>query len=364
MNDKNSANTSTIKDRRPLIKKKLNSKLTDASTIQNVYYNKSNLRKALVGIDKKNSKIKLNKKLGKRMSKNQKRKEYKLIDLTLNHQDDNGLEEDPSELNLTTTEGSLPPLENSSHNGSEKGKNHNFRYSRSHQRPRETQKLKSNIQGKKRKLFDDNSSTSKKNEIDINEKTISLAMGSKPNMRSDILNMDKSISFENPRSTNKSEIKGKRFYNSSMGSNTSKNQIDKPIMKKMTKDLKLRKFSKSDKKNPDSVSVRSGSRKSRALSKASSKALSNASSLGKINLQEFSKLKYENKQLKFMLGDMVSKFQKFKSQMSLNPNINMNPRSSDSGSSHAWKEDKLIAQMRKEIDHLKAQLNSKSKASN
>lgn len=112
-------NNSVLNQKRPLLKKKLNQKFTDANTIKNVYVPNLGLKRGLVGIDKKAAKMKMNKKLRKRTStKANKRREYKMIDLTLNHHDDNSIDTN-SEFNFTTTEGSLPPLDRTSELGSD-----------------------------------------------------------------------------------------------------------------------------------------------------------------------------------------------------------------------------------------------------
>lgn len=95
----------------------------------------------------------------------------------------------------------------------------------------------------------------------------------------------------------------------------------------MKHNLQLRSLSKSDKRDIEEISNRSQSRKNRLLSSSSSK--------GRINLEEFTRLKLENEKYKAALTEMVQKFMKFKTQMaSQAQNIN----SSESGSSIVWKD--------------------------
>jgi hypothetical protein len=294
-------NNSVLADRRPLLKKKLENKFTNANTIKDIYVNNNSLRKALVGIDKKASKIKMNKKLRKRISKNNKRKEFELIDLTLNQRDSSEIDGNTSEFNFTTTEGSLPPLERSSKCGSELGEDskHNERYARSHERAREPLNFQKKTDKKSKHFKND---LSNNNSILIDEAAISLASGAKSNMRSDILNLQKDLSFDN-RALNKSDVKSKRIGNINLNSSIVKGKIDRQKLQKMTDSIKLRKFSRSDKK-VENISIRSNSRKNRVLSKNSSK----------LNLEEFTKIKLENEKFKQILGDIVQIFNKFKNQ--------------------------------------------------
>lgn len=205
---KKAANNSVLIEKRPVLKKKLNQKLTDANTIKNVYINNFGLKKNLLGFDRKSSKLKVNRKLRKGASKNtHKRREYKLIDLTLNQQDENALE-DGSEFNFTTTESSLPPLDRSSNIGSEADEDakHHERYSRSHERAREPKSLQPKLRYKQRKTMNEGD-CSKERSIIINETSITLANGNKTNMRSDILNIKKDFSFDKHRDTSTSETK-------------------------------------------------------------------------------------------------------------------------------------------------------------
>lgn len=272
----------------------------------------------------------MNKKLRKRVSKNNKRREYELIDLTLNQKDSSEIDGDGSEFNFTTTEGSLPPLERSSKYGSELGEDskQNERYARSHERAREPLNFKKKGDKKSKQRQND---LSNNNSILIDETAISLASGAKSNMRSDILNLQKDLSFDNNRALNKSEVKGKRLGNINLNSSIIKGKIDKQKLQKMTDSIKLRKFSRSDKK-VENISIRSNSRKSRVLSKNSSK----------LNLQEFTKIKFENERYKQALVDMIQKFNKFKAQFVKTPTTDHNPHSSESGSSIIWKEERKI----------------------
>jgi hypothetical protein len=69
---KKALSNSFLAEKRPLLKKKLYNKLINSNTIKYIYVNSNSLRKALVGIDEKSSKIKVNNKLCKRVSKSTK----------------------------------------------------------------------------------------------------------------------------------------------------------------------------------------------------------------------------------------------------------------------------------------------------
>lgn len=324
-------NNNAMGDKRPHLKKKLNQKLTDANTIKNVYINSKNLRKALVGIDKKTSKLKQKGRFKKKTSKHvHKRREYNLIDLTLNQNE----MEDGSEFNFTTTETSLPPLEKSSKIGSESSndsKRHE-RYSRSHERARDQKTLQAKIHFPKRQTVHEKDN-SNNNSIIINENSITLASGNKINNRSDILSLKKNISFDKKKQGNHSEIK-RRVNNATFNSNVSKGRRDPEQWQRIKQNLKLRNFAKSDKNSIENSSIRSNSRKSRILSGSSSK--------GKINLEEFTKLKMENQRYKLALQKMVEKFMQFKASMSAMSSKDQ--KASESGSSIVWKDKAKTAQ--------------------
>lgn len=304
------------------MKSKKSNKLTDANTIASVYVNSISLRKSLMGIDKKAGRIKRNKKLQKKVSKNtHKRREYNMIDLTLNHHEI----DDESEFNFTTTEGTLPPLERSSRGGSEIGddaKAHE-RYSRSHERVRQPYNLQLKNIKDMRKTDHRKNDSSQENSLNISQNAISLVTGNISNNRSDLLNLKSEFSYE----TNKNVIKkgAKILKNTSLTSNA-KGSLDPETFSKVKHNLQLRKFSKSDKKAVITVkkneeSNRSNSRKNRILSNSSSKS--------KLNLEEFTKMKYQNDTFKSVLTQVMTKFKNFKHQMS-------QAISSESGSSIVW----------------------------
>lgn len=301
------------------------------NTISNVYVGSNYpIKKGIMGIDKRPVKSKTKNKLRKRINANtNKRREYKLIDLTINHQED-----DDSEFNFTTTESSLPPLERNSRIGSECGeetKQHE-RYSRSHERPREPNVAVGMKQISKRYTQHDKKS-SNNNSIVINEQAISLAHGDPGNKRSEQLNIHRDYSFENHRDASLTDIKtaGNKFNMSEISATALNGRINKEKFQKVRQNLKLRKFSKSDKKdlvlNPDS---RSNSRKNRVASSSSSK--------GKLNLEEFSRMRLENEQLKGALSKIVMKFSTFSNQIATQPHEPKTAKTSESGSSIIWKD--------------------------
>lgn len=310
-------------------KKNPNKKLTDHKTISNVYVNKVGLRKSLMGIDRKSSKTKQNRRLRKRPNKQApKRKEYKLIDLTLNHETDSLV--DGSECNFTNTENSLPPLDRSSKLGSEpdeENKQHE-RYSRSHERAREPRAL-SNKKQPQNRYKQANGKTFGNNSIIINDRSITLASGDPHNMRSDKLSIQKEFSFDKQRATNKTETK-MALNSSSLSASIAKANFDKKKFQKVKQNFKLRKFSRSDQKPESNCGSRSNSRKSRILS--------NSSSRSKINFQEFTRLKLENEKYQHALTEMVSKFMKFKTQVESQQLPLLSAKTSESGSSIIWKD--------------------------
>jgi hypothetical protein len=96
-----------------------------------------------------------------------------LIDLTLNHQDENSLDNN-SEFNFTTTEGSLPPLDRTSEMGSEYGEEAKHqRNSRSQERTREDKSKLSHLQNKKhRNTVIEKQNSNKNKSIVITEKSV------------------------------------------------------------------------------------------------------------------------------------------------------------------------------------------------
>ena len=298
------------------------------NTIANVYVGSNySMRKGIVGIDKRPMKNKNKNKLRKRITANHnKRREYKLIDLTLNQ------EEDDSEFNFTTTESSLPPLERNSRMGSEwdeETKQHE-RYSRSHERPREPNSQIGIKQASKRYTQHEKKS-SKNNSIIINEQSITLAGGDPENKRSEKLNFKRDYSFDEQKEASLTDIKTEKINMSNISSSAINDQFNKEKFQKVRQNLKLRKFSKSDKKqiiiNPDS---RSNSRKNRIVSSSSSK--------GKLNLEEFTKMRLENDQLKGALSDIVMKFNTFTAQIMGKSENHQITKTSESGSSIIWKD--------------------------
>lgn len=172
---KKSLNNSALDHKRPLLKKILNQKFTNASTIKSIYINNMKLGKGILGIDSRTSKMKINKKLRKKPIKGPKRREYNPIDLTLNHHDDNSFDS-YSDLEYAT-EKSLPPLGRSSHLGSEpddENKQHE-RNSRSHERTRDIKALNSHSKMNQRKtLINDRGSN--KNSIVITEHSVRIEL--------------------------------------------------------------------------------------------------------------------------------------------------------------------------------------------
>ena len=153
-------------------------------------------------------------------------------------------------------------------------------------------------------------------------------------MRSDVLNIKKDFSFDAERKGNKSEAK-KRANNATLNHTVAKPSLDKKKFSKVRQNLKLRNFSNSSKNEIDAESIRSGSRRSRLSS--------NASSRGKLNLQEFSNLKFTNERYKKALTSMVGVFSKFKSNFEQvsKPKASSAKNegaSSESGSSIVWKD--------------------------
>jgi hypothetical protein len=136
--------------------------------------------------------------------------------LTQNPRDSSETNGDTSEFNFATIEGYLPLLERSSKCGSELGEDtkHNERYARSHERARESLNFQKKVDKKSRQhqndIFNNNSTL-------IDEKAISFAIGAMSNMRSDILNLQKDLSFDN-RALNKFEVKSKCLENINLNS--------------------------------------------------------------------------------------------------------------------------------------------------
>lgn len=261
-------------------------------------------------------------KLQKKPSKNaHKRREYNMIDLTLNHHE---IDEE-SDLNFTITDGSLPPLRRSSQNVSLNGdeEDNHERYSRSHKRERKPQALISKQYQNYRKT-EHRKDESNDFSLNISGNAISLETGNVSNNRSDLLHLQKELSYDKTNNINK----GSRISKNTSLTSHAKVALDKEKFSKVKHNLKLRKFSKSDKKaifKTKPEDSRSGSRKSRLLSKTSSKS--------KINLEEFSKLKFENERYKHVLAEILSKFHNFKVKMS-----QANLQSSESGSSVVWRD--------------------------
>lgn len=148
-------------------------------------------------------------------------------------------------------------------------------------------------------------------------------------MRSDVLNIKKDFSFDADRKANKSEAK-KRLNNATLNHTVAKPSLDKNKFAKVRQNMKLRNFSNSSKNQIDDVSERSGSRRSRLGS--------NASSRGKLNLQEFSNLRFENERYKKAFGEIAAKFNKFKDNFEKGQNKTNMGKSSESGSSIVWKD--------------------------
>ena len=142
-------------------------------------------------------------------------------------------------------------------------------------------------------------------------------------MRSDMLSIKKDFSFDKGRPNNKSEAK-KRINNATLNHSVLKEDLSSQNAK-IKQGMKLRKFSKSSKNENDTQSNRSNSRKNRILS--------NASSSNRISLEEFTKLKLENQQLKHLLLEMVHKFDSFKASVTKD----LAGKSSESGSSIAYR---------------------------
>lgn len=120
-----------------------------------------------------------------------------------------------------------------------------------------------------------------------------------------MLSIKKDFSYDKGRPNNKSEAK-KRVNNATLNHSVMKGDFGSQNSK-LKKDFNLKKFSKSNKNDNDVESIRSNSRKSRILS--------NASSSNRISIEEFTKLKMENRQLKHLLQEMVVKFDKFKASV-------------------------------------------------
>lgn len=120
-----------------------------------------------------------------------------------------------------------------------------------------------------------------------------------------MLSIKKDFSYDKGRPNNKSEAK-KRVNNATLNHSVMKGDFGSQNSK-LKQDFKLKKFAKSIKNDNDTESNRSNSRKSRILS--------NASSSNRINIEEFTKLKMENRKLKNLLQEMVVKFDKFKASV-------------------------------------------------
>ena len=244
----------------------------------------------------------------------------------------NQQEDDDSEFNFTTTESSLPPLERNSRLGSECGeetKQHE-RYSRSHERPREPN-VAIGVKQVSKRYTQHEKKSSNNNSIVIHEQAISLAHGDPQNKRSEQFSIPRDYSFENRKDESLTDIKASKMNMSEISASALNGRINKEKFQKVRQNLKLRKFSKSDKKdiilNPDS---RSNSRKNRLASSSSSK--------GKLNLEEFSRMKYENEQLKGALSQIVMKFSNFSSQIAGQASNPKTTKTSESGSSIIWKD--------------------------
>ena len=139
---KKSMINSSLGRKRPLLKKILNQKFTNASTIKDIYINNMKLKRNYIGDVRKSSKMRLSGKLRKKPLKGPKRREHNPIDLTLDQHDDNSFDS-YSDLEYTS-EKSLPPLGRSSHLGSKSQNKNHERYSRSHERSRDDKALNKN----------------------------------------------------------------------------------------------------------------------------------------------------------------------------------------------------------------------------
>jgi hypothetical protein len=172
---KKSLTNNSLGHKRPLLKKILNQKFTNASTIKNIYINNMKLKKHYAGDVRKSSKMRLSGKLRKKPTKGLKRREHNPIDLTLDHHDDNSFDS-YSDLEYTS-EKSLPPLGRSSHLGSKSqkaNKNHE-RYSRSHERSRDAKALNANAKMIQKKPVT-NARGSNLNSIVVNEHSVKKAL--------------------------------------------------------------------------------------------------------------------------------------------------------------------------------------------
>lgn len=93
-------------------RKRVNNKLPEVNTLKNPYKVNMKLKGIRLGVNRKNSKLRLNKNIRSGKKKGAKRREKGLIDLTLVQHDDNSLDS-YSELNITA-EGTFPQLEKKS----------------------------------------------------------------------------------------------------------------------------------------------------------------------------------------------------------------------------------------------------------
>mmetsp|Transcript_17757 Transcript_17757/g.20523 ORF Transcript_17757/g.20523 Transcript_17757/m.20523 type:complete len:382 (-) Transcript_17757:8-1153(-) len=320
-------NRSALGSKNPGVKPKLNHKFTNVTAIANAYSGGNpSIRESLLAIDKRPMNSKNSRKLRKKITAIAgKKRDYKLIDLTLNHH------EEDSDLNFTTTEGSLPPLDRGSNLDSEcdeETKLHE-RYSRSHERVRDSQVLQGKNHASKR-YTQHEKKASKNNSIVISDNLISLANGDAANMRSNKLAIHKELSFDNHKMTNCSETK-KTLNNASLSGSAIKGSLNKDKLSQIKQNMQLKMFSKSEKRaGADEQDSRPNSRKNRLMSGSSSRS--------KINLEEFSKIKNKNEQFKGALTDMLAKFSDFTKKMSMCSKLNQNVKSSESGSSIVWKD--------------------------
>ena len=89
---KKNLNNSVLDQKRPFLNKKLKSKFPELNAMNKAYISNMKINKNAFKLNKKSGKLKPNKfyKVPKQ-KKTTKRREYNLIDLTLNHEDDNSL---------------------------------------------------------------------------------------------------------------------------------------------------------------------------------------------------------------------------------------------------------------------------------
>mmetsp|Transcript_7978 Transcript_7978/g.7058 ORF Transcript_7978/g.7058 Transcript_7978/m.7058 type:complete len:173 (-) Transcript_7978:595-1113(-) len=170
------------------MKKKFIPKFPDVNATKNIYLDQNKFKKQVFASSKKSTKLRLGKNLRNNKNKRQpKRKEYNVIDLTLNHHEGNSLDS-YSDLNLTNGEGSLPPLEKNSPLSSDfrEENKRQERISRSLERG-----TNYNNTSKRHKKNNDSN-----NSIAVSDNSITLAGGIQINMSSNILTMNNKFNFD------------------------------------------------------------------------------------------------------------------------------------------------------------------------